>query len=254
MTILRNGLVFLRLALVILSCLVFRKAFTPPKTPPFPTGRRWTEPQWMTIFFIRFVFPVLKIALELASLDECLYTLCTSYPDIVSVPFFPTESAKFYCPYPSAHSPILLTKIWPILSLTLVIIGQLIRDACYRAFNGTFTFNLRADSARSTPLVTHGPYGIVRHPAYAGSWLIVLGIFGFHLSPGSRIYDRERSYSGTFDFYTLLVGLWITIAFAHMTMLTMHTRNEDELLKNHFGGKWERWREIVRYKMIPGVY
>ncbi|KAG7093389.1 hypothetical protein E1B28_007070 [Marasmius oreades] len=250
--IVQHGLAFLKLALVVLSSLSFRKSFTPPRTPPFPAGRGWTEPQWMTIFLIRYVFPVLKIALEIASLNECLFTLCTSFPEI-SIPFGPHRASTSYCTHPPPNPPSNSSTIWSILSLSLVITGQHIRNACYRAFNGTFTFDLRADSAKSTPLVTHGPYSIIRHPAYAGSWLIVLGIVGFHLSSGSWIYERssESSYP---PFYMFVVGLWIMIVVAHMTMLTMHTRDEDELLRNHFGEKWEQWRRIVKYKVVLGVY
>ncbi|KAF9265169.1 hypothetical protein L218DRAFT_997679 [Marasmius fiardii PR-910] len=112
--------------------------------------------EWMTIFLIRFVFPVLK-PLNLPHQTNVF----TPFAPVTQIPFFPAEfPAGFYCPYPSAHSPILLTKIWPIFSLALHI-------------------RFESRQCLKYTLVTHGPYGVVRHPAYAGSWLVVLGIVGF---------------------------------------------------------------------------
>ena len=57
-------------------------------------------------------------------------------------------------------------------------LGGLIRYKCYRALGSMFTFEMSIREGHV--LVTSGPYAIVRHPAYTGAILVVIGIFLVH--------------------------------------------------------------------------
>ena len=39
-----------------------------------------------------------------------------------------------------------------------------------------------------------------------------------------------------------------------MGMVMTRPQKEDELLRKEFGKKWDQWAEVVRYRLIPGVY
>lgn len=57
-------------------------------------------------------------------------------------------------------------------------LGGLIRYKCYRVLGSMFTFEMSIREGHV--LVTSGPYAIVRHPAYIGAILVVIGMFLVH--------------------------------------------------------------------------
>ena len=73
-------------------------------------------------------------------------------------------------------------QIRPTLSFFLgtlmTALGGYIRWACYRALGRLFTFEMSIRDNHE--LVTDGPYGWVRHPAYTGILLIVAGVVLWH--------------------------------------------------------------------------
>jgi len=78
-------------------------------------------------------------------------------------------------------------------------------------------------------LVTHGPYGVVRHPLYTG--LVVLGA-GIGLAWDSAI--------------TFGVALLYTVPFA------LHALIEEQLFAAHFGEAWQAYRARVPM-LVPGL-
>ena len=60
----------------------------------------------------------------------------------------------------------------------MIALGGYIRWACYRALGRLFTFEMSIRDNHE--LVTDGPYGWVRHPAYTGILLIVAGVILWH--------------------------------------------------------------------------
>ena len=71
------------------------------------------------------------------------------------------------------HSPRLYTTPMTIIGASLVVFGSLLRLTCFRTLGQLFTFDLTLFPKHT--LVTAGPYGFVRHPAYLGSLLVFLG-------------------------------------------------------------------------------
>ena len=81
------------------------------------------------------------------------------------------------------------------------------------------------------PLVQSGPYRYIRHPAYAGYLLMVLGI-----SLG----------------YASLAGL-STILVLVLPSLVYRIKVEEKLLVEHFGEAYHRYASTVK-RLIPGIW
>ena len=60
-------------------------------------------------------------------------------------------------------------------------LGGYIRYSCYRALGKLFTFEMSIRNGHQ--LITDGPYSVVRHPAYTGVILTMIGIICWHSSP-----------------------------------------------------------------------
>ncbi|KAF8893030.1 hypothetical protein BD779DRAFT_1670031 [Infundibulicybe gibba] len=131
----------------------------------------------------------------------------------------------------------------------LIVGGAYLRDRCYKALGNLFTFERAILPGHK--LVTTGPYGVVRHPAYAGLISVYLGF-------GMCCYDRNSWLwqSSALDTQAgrVFVGSFATIVALTLVPLLTRAPKEDETLKKEFGEEWEEWARRVPYKMIPGIY
>lgn len=130
-----------------------------------------------------------------------------------------------------------------------VVVGSAIRYLCYRELGRHFTYHVALLQNHS--LVTTGPYSLVRHPAYAGGYLVHIGLIIWHASSGSWL--RESGLHRTFLAWGVLfpalsaVG-WILVIYFRRPIV------EDKMLKKEFGKKWEEWAKVVPYRLVPGIY
>ncbi|KAJ7072422.1 hypothetical protein C8F01DRAFT_1103955 [Mycena amicta] len=122
-----------------------------------------------------------------------------------------------------------------IFGISLTLLGASLRAWCYRELGTLFTFEvcIRDDHR----LIQTGPYRLVRHPGYAGALLTVAGVVCWNASPGSCV-----AFTGALLVMSITVGL------------LMRMSKEDEALKNWFGEDWNRWRNTVPYKLVPGIF
>ncbi|KAM6504224.1 hypothetical protein JOM56_001167 [Amanita muscaria] len=110
-----------------------------------------------------------------------------------------------------------------------------------------FTFEVTIQENHK--LITDGPYGIVRHPAYAGSIIGYLGTMLYFLGPGSLQRATMTSAASSYFWSMLPVGLVLVII--------LHWRRadeEDKLIKNQFGEEWGKWAKKVPYKLYPYIH
>jgi protein-S-isoprenylcysteine O-methyltransferase Ste14 len=84
--------------------------------------------------------------------------------------------------------------------------------------------------AESQPLVTTGPYAVVRHPMYAGALVLVVGT---PLALGSA--------------WGLLASAGLTVA------LVARILDEERLLERELPG-YDDYRHATRYRLIPFVW
>ncbi|TFY75505.1 hypothetical protein EWM64_g8509 [Hericium alpestre] len=129
----------------------------------------------------------------------------------------------------------------------LVMIGSIIRIACFRVMGRQFTFRLTI--LHNHKLITSGPYAVVRHPSYAGGMLQLLGAAMARFGPGSLWWEVMRH---------ALVGkvLFANMLFSTGMAVYYFTRGEkeDEYLRKAFGSEWDEWARRVPDRYLPGIW
>ncbi|KAF9242056.1 hypothetical protein BU15DRAFT_72987 [Melanogaster broomeanus] len=181
----------------------------------------------------------------------------TSYPFFVLVNWSVAlgESAAIVSTYlhsitglslrpPSATLPLAF-----VMGSLLVISAGLLRRYCYRALGRFFTFDLSVH--KDHRLVTGGPYSVVRHPSYTGTLLLTAGVFLMQGHP-----DSWMRTSGILDFTpfrVVVIGCGCIMLAAAPTLFG-RAAHEDKMMRNLFGEEWDRWANVVRYRMLPGIY
>jgi protein-S-isoprenylcysteine O-methyltransferase Ste14 len=137
-----------------------------------------------------------------------------------------------------------------LFGTALVVTGGLIRWWCFRTLGRFFTFQLSVHKEHQ--LVTNGPYAIVRHPSYTGILLQFIGVLILHGSQTSWLRD-----SGILDSIPgmkTIVLAWLLKRTMVVTTMLCRISQEDAVFKSHFGDEWKRWAQVVRYRLIPGIY
>ena len=98
------------------------------------------------------------------------------------------------------------------------------------AVNRFFSAVARVQKDRGQTVVTSGPYGIVRHPSYAGGMLAALA------AP------------------FMLSALWALLpSLLFLVPLIVRTAFEDRLLISDLEG-YEEYVQRIRYRLIPGIW
>ncbi|KAG9308882.1 hypothetical protein JVU11DRAFT_11342 [Chiua virens] len=133
----------------------------------------------------------------------------------------------------------------PLVAAVLGLFGMGIRLWCYRALGPYFTFELALLPGHK--LVTTGPYAFIRHPAYTGGLLALVGMTLANISNGSWAYECGYVLSWW--------GLgWGSVAGISTIVIVERCLREDKLLREAFGEEWDTWSRQVRWRMIPWVY
>lgn len=89
---------------------------------------------------------------------------------------------------------------------------------------------VKIQEERSQTVISTGPYAIIRHPFYAGAWLLLLGS-------------------------ALVLGSWFGLALATLFGLGLSFRifGEERELRDHLAG-YDDYVARVRYRLIPFVW
>lgn len=132
----------------------------------------------------------------------------------------------------------------------LLAAGACIRATCYHHLGRFFTFELAL--RENHQLVTTGPYAVVRHPAYTGSILAIVGMGFMQLGPGSWCADVARLWSTPTG--VVLGCAWLGILSIIPFGIVARTAAEDQVLHKEFGQQWEAWAQKTQYRLVPGIF
>ncbi|KIJ31661.1 hypothetical protein M422DRAFT_185621 [Sphaerobolus stellatus SS14] len=136
-----------------------------------------------------------------------------------------------------------------VFGVPSVVIGMLIREACYRPMGRLFTFQIAIRPNHK--IIDTGPYGIVRHPSYTGAIFLITG--GVFVAIGPQAYIRSCGLMSSS--ITLKVLAWVWTVYSSYILYSLLRRGpvEDRGLHDHFGKEWENYASRVPYMYIPGV-
>jgi protein-S-isoprenylcysteine O-methyltransferase Ste14 len=133
-----------------------------------------------------------------------------------------------------------------ISGTALVVAGAIIRFRCFREMGRHFTFALSLRDGHS--LITTGPYSVVRHPAYTGGNMTLLGAALIHMWKGSWWFG-----GGYATAWGLILASHLTVSSGLIANGFLRGVKEDTYLKAQFGDHWERFAKQVPYRYIPGI-
>ena len=198
-----------------------------------------------------------------------------AFGDVGWVPFIYSIQARYLATYPLTLGPYGCAGV-----LTILATGYYI----FRASNNQKN-RFRTDpndprvrdldyitTASGSKLITSGWWGTARHINYLGDWImswsysLPTGLAGYIIShtgavPESVIASGEQViasasgktvYQGEAKGYGTLITYFYVLYFA---VLLVHRELRDEAkCAKKYGEDWTRYKKIVRWKILPGVY
>ena len=191
-----------------------------------------------------------------------------TFADFVWEPFIFSMQSRYL-----AHHPVMLGPVRLVMVLAFIGVGFFIFRS---ANNQKNTFRTKPDdpsvqhleyikTKRGSKLLTSGWWGVSRHINYLGDWTqswaycLPTGIAGYDIltagtgAPGAIVMaDGREVVQGDAKGWAILVTYFYVIYFA--VLLIHRERRDDEKCHRKYGEDWEKYRKIVRYRIIPGIY
>lgn len=120
---------------------------------------------------------------------------------------------------------------WPalVIGVALGLVGVALRASAMSTLGRYYSLTPQAEIEQA--IVTRGPYGLIRHPGYAGILLSLLGL-------------------------QLIVGTWVALFSMLFVLVPLPVRIEieEQLLLEQLGPRYEDYERRTPYRLIPGIY
>ncbi|KAI0685303.1 hypothetical protein BC835DRAFT_1457646 [Cytidiella melzeri] len=227
-----------RILILLAECVAFYYAMSPPNPPStkeeedrYKVDHKQRDPGMYCHVLV--LAAMWKVSVCMVSAFEILALLPSIFPSQLLIPAS-LQSPSFEA-YNSPET---------IVGCVILLLGTFLRLHCYDRLARAFTFELTL--RENHKLITDGAYSIVRHPSYTG-------IYGLFI--GNLLINYGRGNSDWRVVMFLILGLiqLINISWSPFVMVKRSIA-EDQVLKNHFGEEWVKWKEIVPYRLFPGVW
>ncbi|KAI0106151.1 ERG4/ERG24 ergosterol biosynthesis protein [Hypoxylon sp. NC0597] len=191
-----------------------------------------------------------------------------SFGDLVWVPFIYTQQTRYLSTYP-------VTLGW--LGIAAVSVVLIAGFAIFRLSNlqkNIFRTNPNdprvahisyIETKTGSRLMTSGWWGIARHINYLGDWLqswpysLPTGFAGYViLSAGTnadgaiKMLDGREVVQGPAKYWGMIFTYFYVVYFA--ILLIHRDSRDDEKCAKKYGEDWEKYKSIVKYKIVPGIY
>ncbi|KAI0070055.1 hypothetical protein K474DRAFT_927009 [Panus rudis PR-1116 ss-1] len=180
-----------------------------------------------------------------AATAETYLILCVLCPALSYHPIISAVSPVSH--HSAGSSGVRLTAVY-IVGWVLMCAGAALRLWCLRVMGRNFTFELSVRKGHE--LCTSGPYSFVRHPAYTALYLCIIGRTMCTFGSGSWWLEYGM-YTG---WGKAILVVWATITTVLGVVLIGRTGQEDQVLRNEFGSKWDEWARETPYLLFPYVY
>ncbi|KOS23190.1 Delta(14)-sterol reductase [Escovopsis weberi] len=194
-----------------------------------------------------------------------------TFGDIVWVPFIYTTQTRYLAVAPVQLGPAGLAIVSAVFAVGVYI---------FRSSNTQkYTFRTTPDhpsvqgmsyiqTKRGTRLLTAGWWGLARHVNYFGDWLqatpfsLPTGIAGYLILPAGgvaaagagalNLLDGRQVVQGVARGWGMAYTYFYVVYFA--TLLIHRERRDDAGCAEKYGEDWDKYRKLVRWRILPGIY
>ncbi|KAG0696461.1 Isoprenylcysteine carboxyl methyltransferase family-domain-containing protein [Suillus ampliporus] len=243
----------LKVPLFLSSAIAVHVACTPPNAPLSNDVVHKTLNEWIIAKHVKYWFPITKVS-SCRTVPQAFCWTVALTEVAITASHLTDPNGTLPSVMQDAVGQFRMTQDMPITSpflfgTALVVAGGVIRWWCFRTLGRFFTFNLSVRTGHQ--LVTTGPYAVVRHPSYTGTFMQSIGLLILHGSQTSLI--RRSGVLNIFGLKMFVVALLAGRTIA-MVSLVRKIREEEEVVKSFSGDEWETWAKVVKYWLIPGIY
>ncbi|KIJ44720.1 hypothetical protein M422DRAFT_30205 [Sphaerobolus stellatus SS14] len=226
-----------RLCLLVLSTRLLYLGNRPPHDPP-TQGDKVTKKR---IFdrYVRIMCHLFNTPFFLRVSFECIALLAAQFP-----------SHAISCQDPQILKTLPLSLV---IGTTFAASGAGLRLLCYRTLGRLYTYEITIRPRHK--IVDSGPYGIVRHPAYTGGFLLYTGAVLLAVGPGSYLWELwECGLATSYIVIRIVMTVWTIFVIWFTYSLMARAPIEDKGLRLKFGKEWEAYAYRVPHRFIPGIY
>lgn len=195
-----------------------------------------------------------------------------TFGDIVWVPFIYSTQCRYLSIYPVQLGMAGLTALTSVF-----VVGVYI----FRAANTQKVVFRKSPSdpsvagltyiqtKRGTKLLTSGWWGVSRHINYFGDWVqslpfsLAAGLAGYLILPANtditvhsetalKMLDGTMVVQGAAKGWGVLFTAFYAFYFG--TLLVHRERRDDHTCEEKYGKDWDKYKRVVRWRILPGVY
>ncbi|GAO20146.1 hypothetical protein UVI_02024320 [Ustilaginoidea virens] len=198
------------------------------------------------------------------------FGMMLAFGDLVWVPFVYSLQTRYLSVHPVSLGPLGLAS-----NVALIVLGFWIFRSANSQKN-TFRTNPKdpkvahlkyMETKTGSKLLVTGWWGIARHVNYFGDWIqswaycLPTGLAGYQiLAAGSSaateasfmMQDGRRVVQGDARGWGVLITYFYILYFA--ILLIHRDRRDDDKCHRKYGEDWEKYKRIVRWRIIPGIY
>ncbi|KAH6606890.1 delta14-sterol reductase [Trichoderma cornu-damae] len=197
------------------------------------------------------------------------FGMMLSFGDLVWVPFVYSLQTRYLSVYPRSLGPAGLLAMTSLIGLGFYI---------FRSANSQKnTFRTNPDdpsvahlqyikTKTGSKLLTTGWWGVARHINYLGDWIqawpycLPTGLAGYQIlsagaSPAEGAFvmaDGRQVVQGDAKGWGVLVTYFYIVYFG--VLLVHRDRRDDLKCFRKYGEDWNKYKKIVRWRIIPGIY
>lgn len=192
-----------------------------------------------------------------------------SFGDLVWVPFVYSMQTRYLAVHPRSLGALGMASMLSIIGLAFYI---------FRSANSqknAFRTNPKdpkvahlkyIETKTGSKLLISGWWGIARHINYLGDWLqswpycLPTGLAGYQILAAGTLTSEEaivmadgrQVIQGEAKGWGMLVTYFYVLYFA--ILLIHRDRRDDEKCHRKYGEDWEKYKKIVRWRIVPGLY
>ncbi|KAJ6788988.1 hypothetical protein PWT90_02584 [Aphanocladium album] len=199
------------------------------------------------------------------------FGMMLAFGDLVWVPFVYSQQTRYLSTHPLSLGPLGLAAMLSLIGLGFFIFRS--------ANNQKNAFRTNPDdpsvahlkyiqTKTGSKLLTTGWWGVARHINYLGDWIqswpycLPTGLAGYQImAAGSLVEDSVGAFvmadgrqviQGSAKGWAIPITYFYVIYFA--VLLIHRDRRDDEKCHRKYGDDWEKYKKVVRWRIIPGIY